>query len=72
MKHLKRKKVNDELTTKMHSEFTISKEQEVATKVMLAKQDMKEFKYSIAQVCKLYGLNKEDFDIKKKFLNHEL
>lgn len=53
----------DELTEKMHSEFNISKEQEVKLKVMLAKQDMKKLKYSAAQVCELYGLSEEDIGI---------
>ena len=53
----------DELTEKMHSEFTISKQQEVKLKVMLAKQDMKKLKYSVAQVCELYGLSAEEIGI---------
>lgn len=53
----------DELTEKMHSEFAISKDKEVALKVILAKQDMKEFKYSVAQVCELYGLSEEEIGI---------
>ena len=43
----------DELTEKMHSEFTISKEKELEIKVLLAKQDMKKFSYSVSQVCEL-------------------
>ena len=50
----------DELTEKMHSEFTISKEKELEIKVLLAKQDMKKFSYSVSQVCELYGLSKEE------------
>ena len=66
MESLKKRKVKEELTTKMHSEFTISKEKEVAIKVLLAKQDMKEFKYSVAQVCELYGLSEEEIGIVEK------
>ena len=53
----------DELTEKTHSEFAISKDKEVALKVLLAKQDIKEFKYSVAKVCELYGLSEEEIGI---------
>ena len=53
----------DELTEKMHSEFTINEYKEKALKVILAKQDIKDFKYSVAQVCELYGLSEEEFGI---------
>lgn len=53
----------DELTEKMHSEFTISKEKELEIKVLLAKQDMKKFSYSVSQVCELYGLSEEEIAI---------
>jgi hypothetical protein len=56
-----KKPYRDELTEKMHSEFTISKEQERKIKVRLAREDMKDFKYSIETVCKLYDLKEEDF-----------
>lgn len=57
----KEPKDRDELTELMHSEFAISPEREKAIKVMLAKESMKDFNYSIAQVCELYELNEDDF-----------
>lgn len=53
----------DELTEKMHSEFIINEDKEKALKVILAKQDMKDFKYSVAQVCELYRLSEEEIGI---------
>jgi len=55
------KPYRDELTEKMHSEFQISEEQERKIKVRLARESMKDFKYSIETVCKLYDLKEEDF-----------
>lgn len=54
---------NDELTEKMHSEFTISKEKELKIKVLLAKQDMKKFSYSVSYVCEIYGLSEEQIGL---------
>ncbi len=58
-----KKKYCDKLTEKTHSEFTISKQKELEIKVMPAKQDMKKFHYSLAQVCELYGLSEEEIGI---------
>ena len=52
-----------QLTEKMHSEFSISKDKEIALKVLLAKKDMKYFKYTVAQACELYGLSEEEIGI---------
>lgn len=53
----------DELTEKMHSEFTISPEAELRIKVKLALADMKECNYTVAEVCELYGLREKDLGI---------
>lgn len=58
--------MKDELTTKMHSEFTISKQTEIKLKVYCALSDIKEFKYSIEKVCKLYGITKENIELYRK------
>ena len=57
------KKYYDELTEKMHSEFTISKQIELEIKVSLAKQDVKKFHNSLEQICKLYELKEEEIGI---------
>jgi hypothetical protein len=64
---MKKKKLSnyDELTEKMHSEFTISKETELKIKVMIAKEDMKEFSYSVSEICELYDLTEEELGIDK-------
>jgi hypothetical protein len=55
--------MREELTAKMHSEFTISKQTEIKHKVFCALSDVKEFKYSIKEVCKLYGITEKDIDL---------
>lgn len=45
----------------LEPDLTISEEREKAIKVMLARESMKDFNYTIEQVCELYGLKKEDF-----------
>ena len=62
--------MTDELTTKMHSEFDISKETEIKHKCYMALLDIKEFNYSIEYVCELYNISKEEIEQhKSEFLN---
>ena len=50
----------DELTEKMHEEFTISPEAELRIKVELALDDMKEYGFTLEDVMKTYGLTEEE------------
>lgn len=57
--------MKDELTTKMHSEFTISKETEIKHKVFCALSDIEKFNYSIPQLCEVHGITKSDIEFYK-------
>jgi hypothetical protein len=53
----------------MHSEFTISEEKEIAINIELAMQDMKDFNYTISEVCKLYNVKPEQIELHRKSFN---
>jgi hypothetical protein len=47
----------EELTTKMHSEFTISKETEIKHLCFTALNDILNYGYAIQEVSKIYGVS---------------
>ncbi len=49
----------EELTTKMHSEFTISTEADVKLTAFMALNDMKELGYSYEEITSLYDITAE-------------
>ena len=61
-------KMNDELTTKMHSEFSISPEKELELTIRAAVQDKIELKYSIEKICNLYKITEKQIET---YLNNE-
>ncbi len=52
----------DELTTAMHSEFTISKETEISHKVHAAYSTVKDGVFSLTRALLAYGVTKEQYD----------
>lgn len=56
----------EELTTKMHSEFSISDEATTRLTALMALSDMNKFNYSIDTVCELYSLTEIDISKHQK------
>ena len=50
----------EELTTKMHSEFTISEETNIKHKCFAALNDMLKYNYTIEEVSKIFGVTITD------------
>lgn len=49
--------LKEELTTKMHSEFTVSKETEIKHLCFTALNDLSNYDYTIQEVSKIYGVS---------------
>lgn len=52
--------MNEELTTKMHSEFTVSEITDIKHKCSCAVSDMEQYNYSIEKAALIYQIKIED------------
>ena len=61
--------MKEELTTKMDSEFSVSKETDVKHRCFCALKDIQSFSYSTERVCALYNVSPEQIErYKAEFL----
>ncbi|PQA92744.1 hypothetical protein SAMN05421796_11072 [Chryseobacterium piscicola] len=54
--------MKEELTTKMHSEFSVSVNTDIKHKCFCALKDMQMFSYSLEYVCNIYKISKYDIE----------
>lgn len=64
--NLEKNDFRDELTEKMHTEFTISEEKELEIKIKFALENMKDFSYSFERIFELYGITESQIEDYKK------
>ena len=58
--------MKEELTTQMHSEFSISEETDIRHRCFCALKDIKDFSYTLEKVCVLYNVTPKQIETHKK------
>jgi hypothetical protein len=65
----KKNTYKEELTEKMHSEFSVTKSTDIKHIVFSAIACMRDLDYSIEKVCKIYSITEQDINKHKKEFN---